>query len=822
MRGINLPATLVLLLLGLAISICPAADTAKYLDIPAGDLATALGLLAKQSQVEFIYSREQLAGLRTAGVHGDLTAKEALARLLKGTGLVVKVHPSGAILITRPPAAKPAAPPPKAHSPNSRGGLDLAAALAETPLAEVLVTASKRTEPVSEVPGGVAVLTGSELDALGASSLEDYVNFLPGVGMQSFGHAGYDTVFIRGIAPQSVGATIATYVDEIPVGPASAASAGGGFAIDLDPSDLERIEVLKGPQGTLYGASSMGGVIKYVTRAPDLTRSDLLVSQDVSTTQEGGAGMKVHGAWSVPLIDGRLALRLTGFYEHVGGYIDDSGAGGKDTNRANNRGFRTALLFAPFESLSWRVTALDQVTASHGNNIVDYDLATGRPVGGAYSQFRYVREPATTELELYSSELHYRFGSLELIAATGYSELRPEDTQDITIGLAEAGFNSVRPPSPIAFFRDDPASKITQEVRLASQPLGRFEWMLGGFFQHEALHFENDFVDEGLPLPGPPLGNGHRSATLTEWAEFADVTVYVSPTFDVTAGVRDSNIGQTLRRRISGLLENPDDPLATDHTYQSLSENAATYLFTARWRPTDSLMVYGRAASGYRPGGGRAIPAGVPNFPDYYTSDALWSYETGIKTQLLQERLNIDFATFWIDWTHIQTLQTFGDADFDANAGTAVSRGMELQVKSAPLEHLTLSLDSAFADAHFAQTVPSIQVTAGERLFYVPKWTAALRAEYFHPVGRGWQALVATDFQYESARLDINGVNLGSYALWDARAGARNDTFRVNLYVKNITNKRALLGSDANSTFPYGFVVNTPRTVGLAFSQELR
>ncbi len=233
-------------------------------------------------------------------------------------------------------------------------------------------------------------------------------------------------------------------------------------------------------------------------------------------------------------------------------------------------------------------------------------------------------------------------------------------------------------------------------------------------------------------------------------------------------------------------------------------------------------MVYGRAASGYRPGGGRAVPPGEPaSFPDYYTSDSLWSYEAGIKTQLLQDRLNIDFATFWINWTRIQTLQTVGTADYDDNAGAAVSRGMELQVTAQPIEHLALNLDSAFADAHFTQTDPSIPVTAGERLYYVPRWTAAFRADYSYPIGRGWQALAAMDFQYESARLDSSGMNLGSYALWDARVGARNDKFRVSLYVKNLTNKRALLGSLAIASSPYAFVVNTPRTVGLNFTQDL-
>ncbi len=801
--------TLAALFCSLTLSTSSAAESARQVNIPAGALTSALELLAKQSQVEFIYSRQQLEGLQTRGVRGDLTAREALTRLLEGTGLVVTTHPSGAILITRTrQTAKKAA---REASEGKPLAIEIPTGASE---AEVLVTASRRTERLSVVPGGVAVITGRELEELAATSLSDYAGYLPGLGVVSYGHTGYDTVFIRGIAPQSVGATVATYIDEVPIGASSATVRGGLLAVDLDPTDLERVEVLKGPQGTLYGASSLGGVIKYVTRAPDLAERELSFSQEARATEYGSAGLRLYGILSTPLVQGQLGVRLSAFYDHAGGFSDDRGVGGFDTNRANNHGVRAVFLYRPSMNLSWRVTAMEQVDGSHGNNIIDYDIGSGRPLYPGYSQFRYVSEPASIRLELYAGELRYHLRQLELVASTSYSRVRPESIIDATTQLEQLGYNLSPLASQAAYDEAEPVTKVTQEVRLVSQRMGAVEWMLGGFFQHESLRgwYDQDFY--GIPVAGVLPIHTQRRGTLTERAGFADATYYVSPTVDLTVGFRSSSLGQTFSRQAV-----PDI-----RTHQSFSESPTTYLATARWRPNGVLMVYGRAASGYRPGGGRAVPAGSPaGLPDHYTSDSIWSYEAGVKTELLERRLSVDFSAYWINWKRIQALQPDARLLIDGNAGTAVSRGMELQLRLQPVNGFTLNIDSALTDARYTQSVPLDDVQAGERLSYVPRWTAAARAEYSHPIGHGWQLQTAVNLQYDSTRLDGNGETLPSYTLWDVLFGARRGGLRFGLYVKNLTNRRVLLGYDAGLiATPYPFAVGRPRTLGLGFTSTLQ
>jgi iron complex outermembrane receptor protein len=677
------------------------------------------------------------------------------------------------------------------------------------------------------VGGAVAAVSGGKLEERGADSLQDYIAFIPGVTLQSYGTPGFGVVSIRGIAAQSVGAATATYIDEVPFGPSSALTEGGLFTLDLDPSDLERVEVLKGPQGTLYGASSMGGVIKYVTRAPDLQKTAASVSENFNMTQNGTSGLKLRGAVSLPLIEDELAIRLSGYYRHEGGYVDDVGVGGEDTNRADNRGFRAALLYKPLDDLSIRLNAMEQDTATHGQNVVDYDLATGRPVNGDLTQFRYLSEPFTVKIRLYSAEINYNLGKLDLVSATSYSSLDPTAKSDGTSIYMALGIPYATAQTPLGGYSDFPTSQVTQELRLVSERMGVVEWMFGGFYQHESLHDDEKvtsyFGPDGLPNPNLNLEDVYRTGALTEYAGFANATIYLVPRFDVTAGFRDSRISQTRLRGAEGLLANPANPGVYAVTYQAFSESSDTYLAAARWRVTDDVLLYARAASGYRPGGGRSVPVGAPaGFPTTYTSDSLWSYETGVKLRELEGRLTLDADAYWINWKNIQTLQPVAGKTVDGNAGTAISRGIEFQIDYVPYRGLTVGANTAYTDARFTEAVPGINVFDGERLYYVPKWTAEAHSDYSMPIGAGLRGFVGGDYQYQSLRYDENRTPLPGYGVWNVHTGLNNDRYRVNLYVNNLTNKIGLLGYNTGGYgAPYGFAVSTPRTFGVTFAEKL-
>ena len=257
---------------------------------------------------------------------------------------------------------------------------------------------------------------------------------------------------------------------------------------------------------------------------------------------------------------------------------------------------------------------------------------------------------------------------------------------------------------------------------------------------------------------------------------------------------------------------------------QSFSEEPSTYLAAARYHFSDDVLAYARAASGYRPGGGRSLPPGTPpGYNDYYTSDKLWSYEAGLKAKGLQGRFTADIAAFWIDWSNIQSLQPIPNSFFviNGNSGTAISRGVELQSAYLPLPGLTLGANASFDQAYFTQTVPGV-VENGQVLTYVPKWNGAAYAEYSRPLGNGWNGLVAADYQYQGNRLDTYRVYLPAYSLWDARAGVRNDRWQFTLYVKNLTNKEVPVGTNGGGggLLPEYYVMQTPRTVGVTFTQK--
>jgi outer membrane receptor protein involved in Fe transport len=852
-RVINTRISLAFLALFLWGSAFAVADPVKTIDVPPGDLVTALDVLASQAGVECVYSAPQLKGLRTSGVHGNLTAEEAVRKLLQGTKLTVTAHKDGALLIStadpstsrlddlegsavvnhvpmmtldretlRLAQAAPLGPSglePPNFTPESRNpDFD------DQGLAQIIVTASKRREEISKTGISVSAVSGEELEDRSANSLQDYLAFIPGVSLQSGGTPGYGEVSIRGIAAQSVGATTATYIDGVPFGPTSALTENALFTLDMNPTDLDHVEVLKGPQGTLYGASSMGGLIKYVTRAPDLNAFEFRATEDYNQAANGGPGAKISGAVSVPLIPGELAVRLNGYYLHEGGYITDVGVGGEDTNRDNNRGFHGSLLYSPFEALSIRLNAITQDTSVHGQDVVDVDLATGRPVYGGWTQLRYLVEPFTNSVRLYSAEIHYRVGKFDLVSATSYSSLDPYSASDITAVYQSLGLPLASPQTPIGGYSEFPSHKVTQELRLDADRMGPVEWMAGVFFQHED-DVDHVYVPQlSLPTLTPlaDLDESFRSGTLTEYAGFANLTYYVVPSFDLTAGFRDSHISQTSYRGQAGLLRNPANPSEYNTSYQEFSESSDTYSFGARWRITDDILWYARAASGYRPGGGRTIPVGAPpGYADYYNADSLWDYESGIKVRALGGRLTFDADAFWINWKNIQTLQPLPGSIIvnDGNAGTAISRGAEAEVKYIPVKGLTVGANGAFTQAKFTQTVPTIAEN-GEPLFYVPKYTATAYGDYSHPIGGGWNGFVGADYQYTAERLDTNRTPLPAYSIWNFHVGVRDSHFRANVYVNNLTNKMAYLGyGNGGYGGPYGFAVNQPRTVGVMFSQ---
>ncbi len=787
-----------------------AQEQVRVFSIPAQALSSALLEYSRQSDVLVVVAPSLIAGKHSPGVSGAYTPSAALEKLLAGTGLKPVRAQNGGFTLTSTSTQDVA-----------RDGPDDDDSVVST-LTEVIVTATRRAEPVSKVGEGISVVTSDRLDTLSANSLEDFVQLTPGLSMQSYGSPGYGSIQIRGISPQSVGATVAVYVDDIPFGGSSNLSEGGDFTPDLDPADIQRIEVLKGPQGTLYGATSLGGVIRYITRQPSLERAEGNTSEDVSFTEGGQPSAKVRTALSAPLIRDKLAVRVSTYYRRIGGFIDDVGFRGRDANSGYDWGVRATALYKPTDGLSINFNAMTQQSSVDGLDTVDLDPSTLRPLYGSLAELRHTPEEFVYRTSLGSAEINWNTLYGTLLSATSISEIRPENYQDVTVDFEPFGLG-VSPSNPVGAIGHHSDQQETQEVRFTSNRIGGLEFIVGTFLQHEYLTDGNlypFYTTTGQPQLQDLLGIDDKYGTLHEAALYLNGTYFILPQLDLTLGARYSRINQSRSQYYGGLLYTGSANSFLTNA-QTFSASPKTYSAGLRWRLNADVMYYLRAASGYRPGGGRTIPPGAPpGFSPDYVSDSIWSYEAGVKIRALGERLSLDADGFWIDWTNIQSLVYIGQFNTDGNGGRARSRGLELQADYVLIKGLVVGVNAAYTDAIFTETINSF--VNGERLFQVPKYTATLTADYDFPLQYDWTADLGGDYAYVASELDTTNYPLPPYGILNLHAGAERGPYRLNLYVKNATNRRAYIGDFGYFADepPYTVVVYRPLTVGVMFSQS--
>jgi outer membrane receptor protein involved in Fe transport len=692
---------------------------------------------------------------------------------------------------------------------------------------EIIVTAGKREQALSTVPQGISVVTGAQISARAAKSLADYIALTPGLSLVSTGAPGSGAVEIRGIPPLVVAGTVATYVDEVPISGSSGAAFGGRSQPDLDPSDMDHIEVLKGPQGTLYGATSLGGVIKYVLKKPSLTNTEVNTTEELNAYDNGHLGTRLSGAVTTPLINDTLGIRVSGYYRHDAGYIDDVGFGGKAVNDGNSWGARGALYWKPTSNFSVDLSALVQDSTYYGFAATDLDWQSFQPLYGWDKVSRSTPENGRVHTNVFGATLKWDTEYGTLLSSSGYSTDKRHSTTDITYDYAFPG-TPIDYSTPAAVVPTALTKQFSQEVRFASKRFGPLDFIAGGFYQHAHYDSDRNFINfslAGLPLYSSNLGQNYVTSSLNEYAGFINATVHLTDQLDVTGGYRHSHITQSGTTIQGGYFYGLPDLSRVQSS--SSKENADTYLGGVRWRPTSGVMFYVRAASGYRPGGTRSLPPGAPaDFGNTFKSDSIWSYEAGTKINLFSGRVTFEADAFRIDWKDIQTLVFFGPFSTTGNAGKARSQGGEIQASFEPVKGLVLSGNAAYTDAKYTEDSAQILVTKGEHLPYVPKWTATGEVDYSWSLNERLKAHVSGDYDYKSSMID-NGAEfytIPGFATINLRAGIETDKhWTFNLYVKNVTNKRAIVGTEQGYyTFfnPFVVTVNEPRSYGISLSQK--
>ncbi|MGH8146407.1 MAG: TonB-dependent receptor [Rhodanobacteraceae bacterium] len=748
----------------------------------------------------------------------------------KRNGLSIRLSAAIAAALLGVPLAhaQNAAPPPDQGAMKSSATTD-----AVTVLPTIIVTANKRSQNIQDVPMAVSVLGGYQLEKMNATDFGDYLTRLPGVDLISGGD-GQTQIVIRGITSGSrqPNASVGTYIDETPFGSSTVYAIGGLLTPDIDPSDLERVEVLRGPQGTLYGSNTLGGLVKFVTRPPDATRYSGRLQLDGTSVSNGGDGFGARAMVNAPLVKDKLAVRANVYKRHDPGYIDDIGKGESDVNKTKVSGGRVQLMWTPNQRVSLRVSGLFQNLDSPGlaNGGVDVDPHTLQPIYGRYEN---KHPPGTGQFNvgyrLYNATLKADFGWANLIVTSSYDKLDLDQNFDLTdayapllgpmLGLPNVGFSEHTPVSQ---------RKATQEIRLQSPSTQRLEWRVGLFYTHEQSRYGETVLSfdatTGTPIALPTLADLNLGpATFTEWAGYGDITWHFTPRFDVLLGVRYTHDKTQYTQTGNGLLVGPSDFTTNG------ADTPTTYLVNPSFKLSDNTLLYARVASGFRPGGPNVgVPPGL-GAPVTFGPDKLVNYEVGLKTTLLQHKMTFDVDAFYIDWSQIQLESNVAGIGFLSNGGKAKSQGLEAALQYRPVEGLTLTANAAWTDAVLTRDTPTGLVGfSGDRLPYVPRWNANLGAEYVFPIGNGWSGYLGGNYGYTGAReTDFQSVpdaryNLPSFKVLDLHAGLDYGAWSFGAYVKNATNSRGVTMLSFETTdptaSPYSATYVMPRLFGITAS----
>jgi outer membrane receptor protein involved in Fe transport len=681
-----------------------------------------------------------------------------------------------------------------------------AEAFAQQPAAleEVVVTATKREQPLQEVPLAVTALTADEIETRGLSDFADYLTSVPGVQYNYGGNPLNQSISIRGVTDGS-GSTltqtpVAIYVDEMPV-----TLSQGASNLDFGVYDVEQISVLRGPHGTLYGAAALGGTIKIQTRSPRLDRPEARVSGTYSSTSSGGDNYEARASLSTPVGGDEAAVGITGFHRDMAGFIDSPSRGLRDINGERTTGGRLALAVAPTEAL--RIDAKVYYQKYELDNPNSYSPS----VGDLKARPTVTDEPFADEFKAGTLTIRYDFGGAVLTAATSYFDRDTTTSQDVTglfgplLGLTQG---------TIANNTDVLSKVLAQEVRLVSDADQGMTWVVGAFFSDEDTR-------EISSTPAPFIGELFGAVgdySYRQYAAFAEIGYRFANSIELTGGMRWTDYESVSDVDLSGVFF-AGLPDVRDFRF---SESPVTPRFALAYRPGDTTY-YLQASKGFRLGQVNIPVAGPPGFvtPPFYRSDSLWNYEAGVKSSLLDRRVTANLAAYHIDWDDVQlTLENAFGLQYIANAGKVRVNGAELELNARAMEQLMLSASVAYTESELAQTVTGV-AEKGTRMPGVPKTTIAAAVQYDLRLG-ATNTVLRADYRNVGESKNTFGadaVDIGGYGVLDLRTTVEFGAWSLGAYLQNATDERARLSY--SRAFGEQVATIRPRTIGITVGYRL-
>ncbi len=737
-------------------------------------------------------------------------------------------------------------------------------------LEEIVVSATKRNENLRDVPISISAVTQATMAQSGVKNIADLNSIVPGLNLLSVNVGGGVNYQMRGIASQVGAGTVAVYIDDTPI-----QNRNSKFSTTANPAlfDLDRIEVLRGPQGTLFGSSSEGGTIRFITPQPSLDTWSGHARAEYGQTEHGSASQEIGVALGGPLVQDTVGLRISAFTRHEPGWIDQvSRSTGavleRDTNTGETDALRAAL----------KIKASDQLTIApsmyYSRATLD-DWASYYQYLGPFNNAETIHQPATDEFMLPSVTVNYNLPAVNVTSVTSFFKRNYSRIDDFSGIIADfysiagrnpnflipggEGFQSLEAPG-IEIVKQ---SNWTQELRASSADANaRLLWTLGLYYSHADL-ITGQFVSASTPinptntgrfalLPGNYAGIQNSDLLEQQLAAFGDATYRVTDALKVTAGVRVQRVKIDTVSTGSGFFNGGNTTVGPN----SVTENPVTPKVSVAYELPNANMFYASAAKGFRPGGANgnsifntncAADIAISGQPAAaYNSDSVWSYEAGTKNRSFDNRLSINGSVFFIDWKDIQqsvTLPGCG-ANYTTNLGRATSKGGELELEAAVTEGFTLGANAAYTDATLADTVlgnPNPKTGApgavlgaeGDRVILTPKWTAAANARYEFTVTSGVKSYIRGEYKYfgdytrtpgPSSSLYNAQLYYGeAYKLASLRAGVEWDNFDISAFANNLFDTNPVTYKVSASFLSRFIVLNStpvPRTVGITASYK--
>lgn len=695
-------------------------------------------------------------------------------------------------------------------------------------LEEIVVTAQKRGEErLQDVPVPVTAIRAEGLADNNQLRVQDYYTQIPNFSVAPSPDVGNSQILqVRGITT-GIGSspTVGIVLDDVPLG------ITGNTIPDLDPSDLAQIEVLRGPQGALFGSASMGGLLRYVTRDPSTEALTGRLQAGFLGVENGDSlGYMVRGAINLPVSD-TMAIRASASTRTDPGYIDNPVLGIDGINEQKNYGGRIAGLWQPSDAFTVKFSALIQKLETDGSSNV-----TELPGLGELEQ-SFLRGIGVFDqtIQAYSLTLAGKIGTFDVTSLTGYNRMEFTNSLDFSYlygPLAAATFGPTY--SGAAILPDSEAKSLTQEVRL-STPIGSMlTWRLGGFYRGGRTSTDTDYpgVDPASGAIGGYLIQATGLSHSYERAVFTDLTVNATEQFDVQLGARQSWLkGVADYQRLTGALYGT----GINNPYTENESESFTYLLTPRYKFSPDMMVYARLASGFRPGGGVSNPSPtatcvVLQLQCEYGPDKTKNYEVGVKGSVLDSKLTFDASLYYIDWTGIQILLTDPNNGFPytTNGGKAKSQGAELSVVAQPIDGLMISAWVTYSDAVLAQDFPANSSAFGEdgdRLPNSSRRSGSLSIERQFSIGGNATGSLGGTVSYIGDMLGVFQPTPGrqqfdSYTKLDVRGGVDFDSWALNFYVNNATDERVAIGGGLGTFPPYAFGYIQPRNYGMSVTKN--